>query len=181
MQYVLKKDLPTYKAGTPCHISAEGNLVDTQNGIVLYRKSTLQKFPNILTEWFEPIWVKVVPKDKENHYQIYASGMILFAGNSSQKNTDIINQGNWRWTKEEAEAEVAKRAAIERVRRYLVENDLLETDKTKVYKVLHVCNNKVQQDIASLSSFYSPYGRIKRTYINQFLEDCRADLLLIHS
>lgn len=54
MKYILKKDLPTYKAGTPCHISSKGNLVATEDCIVVYA-TTLSKFPNILTEWFEPV------------------------------------------------------------------------------------------------------------------------------
>ena len=44
-----------------------------------------------------------------------------------------LDQGNWRWTREEAELEIKRRAAIERVRRYIVSNDLLEEDKDKQY------------------------------------------------
>jgi hypothetical protein len=95
-----------------------------------------------------------------------------------------VAQWNWRWTREEAEAEVAKRAAIERVRRYLVNNDLIEEDRSNPYEVLFYHSSSwfktMSVDIGS-TLFYSPYGRIKDTDLTQFLEDCREDLLLIHS
>ena len=55
-QYKLKKDLPTFKAGGTFHINDKGNLVsdnESSKGIVAYSKSTLDKFPCILTDWFE--------------------------------------------------------------------------------------------------------------------------------
>ena len=55
-QYKLKKDLPTFKAGDTFHINDKGNLVsdnESSKGIVAYSKSTLDKFPSILTDWFE--------------------------------------------------------------------------------------------------------------------------------
>lgn len=55
-QYKLKKDLPTFKAGGIFHINDKGNLVsdnESSKGIVAYSKSTLDKFPSILTDWFE--------------------------------------------------------------------------------------------------------------------------------
>lgn len=55
-QYKLKKDLPTFKAGGIFHINAKGNLVsdnELSKGIVAYSKSTLDKFPSILTDWYE--------------------------------------------------------------------------------------------------------------------------------
>ena len=55
-QYKLKKDLPTFKAGGTFHINDKGNLVsdnESSKGIVAYSKSTLDKFPSILTDWFE--------------------------------------------------------------------------------------------------------------------------------
>lgn len=55
-RYKLKKDLPTFKAGGTFHINDKGNLVpdnEFSKGIVAYSKSTLDKFPSILTDWFE--------------------------------------------------------------------------------------------------------------------------------
>ena len=62
-RYVLKKDLPTFKAGQLAYISKTGNLIagtpenqkTTETGLIImiYHETTLKKFPNILTEWFE--------------------------------------------------------------------------------------------------------------------------------
>ena len=59
-RYKLLKDLPTFKAGDLFYISEYGALV--HNGgdpdgynVMAYTQSTLEKFPNILTEWFEEI------------------------------------------------------------------------------------------------------------------------------
>lgn len=59
-RYKLLKDLPTFKAGDLFYISEYGALVhkggdpDGYN-VMAYAQSTLEKFPNILTEWFEEI------------------------------------------------------------------------------------------------------------------------------
>ncbi|MCJ1967573.1 hypothetical protein LRM47_00775 [Candidatus Nanosynbacter sp. TM7-076] len=56
-RYKLLKDLPTFKAGGLFYISEYGALVydDGGFGVMAYAQSTLEKFPNILTEWFEEI------------------------------------------------------------------------------------------------------------------------------
>lgn len=56
-RYKLLKDLPTFKSGDLFYISEYGALVydDGGFGIMAYAQSTLEKFPNILTEWFEEI------------------------------------------------------------------------------------------------------------------------------
>ena len=64
-QYRLLKDLPTFKAGQLAYISKTGNLIagtpenqeTTDYGLIImiYHETTLKKFPNILTEWFEEI------------------------------------------------------------------------------------------------------------------------------
>lgn len=56
-RYKLLKDLPTFKAGGLFYISEYGALVydDGGFGVMAYTQSTLEKFPNILTEWFEEI------------------------------------------------------------------------------------------------------------------------------
>lgn len=63
--YKLLKDLPTFKAGQLAYISKTGNLIagtpenqkTTETGLIImiYHETTLKKFPNILTEWFEEI------------------------------------------------------------------------------------------------------------------------------
>ena len=54
-QYKLKRDLPTFKAGEIFHLSGMGNLIHESDGVVAYSWSTIGKFPNILTDWFEEI------------------------------------------------------------------------------------------------------------------------------
>ena len=68
-RYRLLKDLPTFKAGETFHISAEGSLVsdnEFSKGIVAYARSTLAKFPSILTDWFEEIWPQQLRIVNEN-------------------------------------------------------------------------------------------------------------------
>ena len=64
-RYRLLKDLPTFKAGQLAYISKTGNLIagtpenqkTTETGLIImiYHETTLKKFPNILTEWFEEV------------------------------------------------------------------------------------------------------------------------------
>lgn len=64
-QYKLLKDLPTFKAGQLAYISEQGSLIagnpdkpeitDAGVQLMMYHKTTLEKFPEILTEWFEEI------------------------------------------------------------------------------------------------------------------------------
>ena len=57
IKYKLLKDLPTFKAGSLFYISEYGALVYDNNngGVMAYTRQTLEKFPDILTEWFEEI------------------------------------------------------------------------------------------------------------------------------
>lgn len=52
-KYKLLKDLPKYKAGTEFRLTKKGHLA-TGNTMV-YHKNDLERFPNILDEWFEEI------------------------------------------------------------------------------------------------------------------------------
>lgn len=57
-RYRLKKALPTFKAGEVFVLwdSIEGpGLFRESDGIMAYHRKTLDKFPNILEEWFEEI------------------------------------------------------------------------------------------------------------------------------
>lgn len=67
-RYKLLKDLPTFKAGEKFHINQNGSLVADESKVVAYAYSTLDKFPNILGDWFEEIpedepWVPVEGKE----------------------------------------------------------------------------------------------------------------------
>ena len=90
-QYRLLKDLPTFKAGQLAYISKTGNLIagtpenqeTTETGLILmiYHETTLKKFPNILTEWFEEIKeptdsVHYKPKDGDDYFYISDYGNV---------------------------------------------------------------------------------------------------------
>lgn len=58
MKYKLKKDLPTFKAGDIFTLSDNGCLykdIGEQIPVCAYTQPTLEKFPNILRDWFEEI------------------------------------------------------------------------------------------------------------------------------
>ena len=54
-QYKLKRDLPTFKAGEFFYLSDAGNLLRESDNVPAYSWSTIDKFPNILSDWFEEI------------------------------------------------------------------------------------------------------------------------------
>jgi hypothetical protein len=83
-RYKLLKDLPTFKAGGLFYISEYGALVydDGGFGVMAYAQSTLEKFPNILTEWFEEIKeptdsIHWKPKHGDEYFWIDECGSIL--------------------------------------------------------------------------------------------------------
>ena len=53
--YKLKKDLPTFKKGELFFIAPSGSLINKTRSIVAYANATLEKFPNILEDWFEEV------------------------------------------------------------------------------------------------------------------------------
>lgn len=54
-RYKLKKDLPTFKAGDEFYIDSNNDLRLKGSDIMAYNHKTLEKFPNILKNWFEEI------------------------------------------------------------------------------------------------------------------------------
>lgn len=90
-RYKLLKDLPTFKAGDLFYISEYGALVydDGGFGVMAYAQSTLEKFPNILTEWFEEVEptdsIHWKPKIAEKYFYINECGDIEW---------EIWNNGN---------------------------------------------------------------------------------------
>ena len=51
--YRLKKDLPTFKQGELFYTDDEGSLIRTDDDLMAYYYKTIEKFPNILVDWFE--------------------------------------------------------------------------------------------------------------------------------
>ena len=54
-RYKLLKDLPTFKAGDKFYLDINNNLRLSESEIIAYSHITLEKFPNILKDWFEEI------------------------------------------------------------------------------------------------------------------------------
>lgn len=129
-RYKLLKDLPTFKAGQLAYVSSLGNLMagtpeepetaDTGLNLMMYHRGTLEKFPNILTEWFEEIqeptdsihWKPVIG---EEYWSFYSDGGISH---------NVCTGGYWdtaryemgRTYRTEEECEKAKERRLAKVR-----------------------------------------------------------------
>lgn len=186
MKYKTLKALPWIDVGTVFEYNKD--IITGQYGVTLVNWDTIGWLLDFLNwfgidnDFFEPLSekVKIVPEEDDDLYLITSSGFVRECFYSGMKKS--FDQWNWRWTREEAEKEVAKRAAIERVRQYIVSNGLLEEDKWNMYCVIQTYNDMIEpNNIIPASSVYTPYGRLKYTNLTQFIEDCREDLLTIHS
>ena len=119
-RYKLKKDLPTFKEGEIFYLSDSGNLIRESDNIPAYSWSTIDKFPNILTDWFEEINESTRWKPEISHDYYYISGDGNVYDNSWDDSLFIDNGrfdiGNCFQTEEEAKkaAEYLKALAIVR-------------------------------------------------------------------
>ena len=119
-RYKLKRDLPTFKAGEIFYISETGNLLRESDNVPAYSWSTLDKFPNILTDWFEEIKEPTRWKPKKNHiyYCIigdsYVAEDVWYGGQCVDD--DRFEIGNCFQTKEEAEQVIEYLKALAVVR-----------------------------------------------------------------
>ena len=133
-RYKLLKDLPTFKTGQLAYISKTGNLIagtpenqkTTETGLIImiYHETTLKKFPNILTEWFEEIEeptdsIHWEPKDGEEYWYIGDDSSIRSIRFSSYDGDDVnrLAIGNVYLTKTECEKARERRLAEVRLRR----------------------------------------------------------------
>ena len=119
-RYKLKRDLPTFKAGEIFYISDAGNLLRESDNIAAYSWSTLDKFPNILTDWFEEIeesnrWK---PEKFQKYYYVGGDSFVYDDGwaNDSAIDNGRFKIGNIFQTKEEAERVVKYLKALAVVR-----------------------------------------------------------------
>lgn len=133
--YKLLKDLPTFKAGQLAYISKTGNLIagtpenqkTTETGLIImiYHETTLKKFPNILTEWFEEIKEESTdsihwkPKHGAEYFWIDECGSILPGTfyRDSLYDQQRLTFGNVYRTEKEAEKASERRLAEVRLRR----------------------------------------------------------------
>ena len=119
-RYKLKRDLPTFKEGEIFYLSDSGNLLRESDNVPAYSWSTLDKFPNILTDWFEEIEepTRWKPERGNRYYKIYDSGYIggdIWSGRVSIDH-DRFDIGNCFQTKKEAERAVEKLKAWKRLK-----------------------------------------------------------------
>ena len=118
-RYKLKRDLPTFNAGDVFYLSEVGNLIRESDNVPAYSWTTLDKFPNVLTDWFEEIkesnrWE---PEMDEEYYCLGSDGSVSndeWAGLSIDRNRFEI--GNCFQTEEEAERVVEHLKALAVVR-----------------------------------------------------------------
>ena len=133
-RYKLLKDLPTFKAGQLAYISEQGSLIagnpdkpeitDAGVQLMMYHKTTLDKFPEILTEWFEEIKeptdsIHWKPKDGEEYWYIGDDSSIRSIRFSSYDGDDVnrLAIGNVYLTKAEAICVRERKLAEVRLRR----------------------------------------------------------------
>lgn len=123
--YKLLKDLPTFKAGDLFYISEYGALVydDGGYGVMAYAQSTLDRFPNILTEWFEEIQEPTnssnwKPKKGEKYFYINEYGDIeCETWNNDDVDNRLMAMGLIRRTEKKCEEARDRRLAEVRLRR----------------------------------------------------------------
>lgn len=131
-RYVLKKDLPTFKAGQLAYISKTGNLIagtpenqkTTETGLIImiYHETTLKKFPNILTEWFEEIEeptdsIHWKPKNGDRYWTSGNTGVYSQVWGDDEFDRDRYESGKVYKTKEECEKARDRKLAEVRLRR----------------------------------------------------------------
>ena len=119
-RYKLLKDLPTFKAGEIFYINDGGSLIRESDGVVAYSWVTIDKFPNILTEWFEEIKesTRWRPEISHDYYYVSSSGAVYDDVWSDTPNIDHnrFDIGNCFQTEEEAERAVEYLKALATVR-----------------------------------------------------------------
>lgn len=133
-RYKLLKDLPTFKAGQLAYISKTGNLIagnpdkpeitDAGVQLMMYHKITLEKFPEILTEWFEEIKEPVdsihwKPEQGDEYFWIDECGSILPGTfyRDALYDQQRLTFGNVYRTEKEAEKARERKLAEVRLRR----------------------------------------------------------------
>lgn len=118
-RYKLKRDLPTFKAGEIFYLNDAGSLIHKGDGVAAYSWATIDKFPNILTDWFDEIEepTRWKPEGGERYYYVGNTGNTF----GSEWSYFVLDQdrfeiGNCFKTEEEAERVVEYLKALAVVR-----------------------------------------------------------------
>ena len=122
-RYKLKRDLPTFSLGDE-FILKEGiglqHVLEGCDGAIIYTEATIEKFPNILTDWFEEIneSTRWKPEMLRDYYYVSSSGAVYDDVWSDTPNIDHdrFDIGNCLQTEEEAERVVEYLKALAVVR-----------------------------------------------------------------
>ena len=126
-RYKLKRDIPAFKAGEIFYLSDAGNLFREIDNVPAYSWSTIDKFPNILTDWFEEIEepTRWKPEKFQKYYYVGNYGSVYNDNwaNGSPIDNGRFNIGNCFQTEEEAE----------RVKEYLKALAAVRGDATKEF------------------------------------------------
>ena len=124
-RYKLLKDLPTFKAGEIFYLSDTGNLFDrnflhAKSSDIVYSFKEIEKFPNILTDWFEEIneSTRWKPEMLQDYYRVGSDGKVYDDTwvNDSAVDNGRFEIGNCFKTVEEAERVVEYLKALATVR-----------------------------------------------------------------
>lgn len=149
-RYKLKRDLPTFKAGEVFYLSDAGNLLRESDNVPAYSWSTIDKFPNILTDWFEEIEESThwKPEMEQRYYYVCSNGRVseyVWLG-SQRLDYDRFEIGNCFQTKEEAERVVEYLKALAVVRgdatsKFIKGQDNFYVSYNAAYNCLDVSDN----------------------------------------
>ena len=121
-RYKLKKDLPTFKAGSGFYLSDSGSLIYDGDdvGIVAYSKKTLEKFPNILKDWFEEIpeeYKRWRAKKGEKFWTIWCNGKSTdFTDRREGANDELYSIGNYFKTEKETSKRIEYLIALQTIK-----------------------------------------------------------------
>ena len=107
--YKLKKDLPTFKAGDEFYLDSNNSLRLKGSDIMAYNHKTLEKFPNILTDWFEEILEYERCRAEYRGLYYYVNSLGIISSNNDYRDTEddhLYSIGNYGLTKEELESKL---------------------------------------------------------------------------
>lgn len=108
-QYKLLKDLPTFKAGDEFYIDSNNNLRLKVSDSMAYNHYTLEKFPNILKDWFEEIHKCKRCRAEYRGPYYYVNSLGIISSNNDYRDTEddhLYSIGNYGLTKEELESKL---------------------------------------------------------------------------
>ena len=180
-RYKLLKDLPTFKAGDMFYISQHGALIydDGNFGVMAYARSTLEKFPNILTEWFEEVQeladnVHWKPKSGDTYWVLYSDGEIdRSCWDNDFTDFERYKMGNVYRTKGECKQARNRRLAEIRLRRtsnFKPDFENCESGWAVYYShLMHTlrCNNTLRYDSGEIVHYETEEDALKSIKENQ--------------